>query len=248
MNIRILHFYPDLMNLYGSYANIPVLRRILERAGYSITVETVNPGENVPDISLNNADFIYMGAGMERRQKMVMEDFTRYAGEIKAAASDGVTMLFAGNALELLGSTVTDSAGHTWNGIALADFSVTQRTRRITGDVCGHTDLYPETVVGFMNKSGIVSGIQTPLLSSLEMGFGNDSERGAEGFHKNNVFASELTGPLLVKNPELLTVLASGILTRRGESVPETLTPDEWAVKGYNVTARELQLRAKALH
>ena len=30
MDIRIIHFYPDLMSLYGSYANVAVLRRALE--------------------------------------------------------------------------------------------------------------------------------------------------------------------------------------------------------------------------
>ena len=27
MDVHMLHFYPDLMNLYGSYANISVLDR-----------------------------------------------------------------------------------------------------------------------------------------------------------------------------------------------------------------------------
>ena len=29
MEIRILHFYPDLMSLYGSYANVSILKRKL---------------------------------------------------------------------------------------------------------------------------------------------------------------------------------------------------------------------------
>mgnify|MGYP004442181117 CR=1 FL=1 len=27
MEIKILHFYPDLMSLYGSYANVSILKR-----------------------------------------------------------------------------------------------------------------------------------------------------------------------------------------------------------------------------
>ena len=30
MEIKIIHFYPDLMSLYGSYANVSVLKRRLE--------------------------------------------------------------------------------------------------------------------------------------------------------------------------------------------------------------------------
>ena len=30
MELKIIHFYPDLMSLYGSYANVAVLKRYLE--------------------------------------------------------------------------------------------------------------------------------------------------------------------------------------------------------------------------
>ena len=33
MELNLLHFYPDLMSLYGSYANLSVLKRALERIG-----------------------------------------------------------------------------------------------------------------------------------------------------------------------------------------------------------------------
>ena len=36
MEVKILHIYPDLMSLYGSYANLSVLRRYLEYRGYEV--------------------------------------------------------------------------------------------------------------------------------------------------------------------------------------------------------------------
>ena len=45
MELKILHFYPDLMSLYGSYANAAVLRRTLEQLGNTVSVQTVQPGE-----------------------------------------------------------------------------------------------------------------------------------------------------------------------------------------------------------
>ena len=44
MDVKILHFYPDLMSLYGSYANVSLLRRTLERMGNSVSVERVEIG------------------------------------------------------------------------------------------------------------------------------------------------------------------------------------------------------------
>ena len=37
MRIQLLHLYPDLMNLYGEYANVAALRRSLERQGAADT-------------------------------------------------------------------------------------------------------------------------------------------------------------------------------------------------------------------
>lgn len=240
MNLTILHFYPDLMNLYGSYANVTVLSGLLQRLGHAVEIRNVVPGDGV---RFTDADFVYMGAGTERRQKFALSDFRRHADEIKAAASDGVTMLFAGTAMELLGESVTDADGNTIPGIALAPFQTAQHAKRVVGDVYGHTELFPEAVVGFMNKCGIVSGVDSPLLAALDMGFGNEAEHDAEGWHKHNVYASELTGPLLVKNPKLLEHVAAALLTRKGLTPPDTYPVDVWARQGYDVTARELAAR-----
>ena len=42
MELKILHFYPDLMSLYGSYANVSILKRTLEELGNTVTVERVD--------------------------------------------------------------------------------------------------------------------------------------------------------------------------------------------------------------
>lgn len=242
MNLTFFHFYPDLMNLYGSYANVAVFRRLLERLGHAVTVKTVAPGDAA---DLSDADFVYMGAGTERRQKFALADFRRYADDIRAAARDGVPMLFAGNAMEIIGARVTDVGGATVDGIGLAPFVTVQQAKRIVGDVYGHSRLFDAPVVGFMNKSGIVQGAERPLLSELDMGFGNEAERGAEGWAQGAVFASELTGPLLVKNPKLLERIAFETLRRKGADIPDEWPVDEWARKGYEVTARELAARCK---
>ncbi len=69
---------------------------------------------------------------------------------------------------------------------------------------------------------------------------------GPEGFHWKNVFASELTGPLLVKNPRLLETVAAAICARRGIPLPEERPSFPYAEAGYAITAEQLQLRAEA--
>ena len=242
MDIKILHFYPDLMSLYGSYANVSVLKRRLEQMGSTVTVTPALPGQ---EADLSGADFLYMGAGTEHAQKAALADFARYGEAVKSAAEDGVTMFFAGTAMELLGKSITDADGKAYNGIGLADFTAVQGTKRFVEDVYGHTDLYPDAVVGFMNKCSTISGVETPLMTSLSLGFGNEGEKTPEGFHRNNVFASQLTGPLLVKNPRMLDAVVDAIYRRRGEPLPAERPEDHWAEDGYRITAEQLKLRCE---
>lgn len=240
MELRMLHFYPDLMNLYGSYANVAVLKRYLEQLGHTVTVETVVPGGPA---EIAGADFLYMGAGTERAQKAALADFARFGEAVKTAAEDGVTMLFAGTAMELLGKTITDKDGTVYDGIGLADFTSVQGKTRLVEDVYGVTDLYDAPVVGFMNKCTAITGVETPLLTGVSLGYGNQGEKTPEGFHWKNVFASELTGPILVKNPRLLEAVAAAILARRGAALPEERPRNTWTEAGYAITAEQLKLR-----
>ena len=242
MEVKIVHFYPDLMSLYGSYANVAVLRRRLEAMGCAVTVQSVRPGE---EADIAGADFLFMGAGTERAERFAAGDLARFGPAVKAAAEDGCAMLFAGTAMELLGRSVTDKNGETYDGIGLAPFTTVQGDRRIVGDVYGAADLFPEAVVGFMNKCGLIRGVETPLLTGLTMGFGNETEKGPEGFHWKNVFASELTGPLLVKNPRLLEAVTAAIFARRGVPLPEDAPTDPYTEAGYAITAEQLRLRAE---
>ena len=239
MELRFLHIYPDLMNLYGSWGNLAILRRHLENLSNTVTVEEIRPGDAM-DVS--GADFIFMGAGTERSQKAAMEDLVRFGKELRAAADGGAAMLFCGTAMQLLGQSVTDAAGVVSTGLGVGDFSSEQGKNRFVGDVYGHTNLYESPVVGFMNSCTRITGVTTPLLTELSLGVGNGKEQGPEGFLKNNVFASELTGPILVKNPPLLRRVISAIYGRRGEELPE-LPVYRAEEEAYATACRELKAR-----
>ena len=96
MELTILHLYPDCMSLYGEYANVMVLRRHLEAAGVSVTVETAL-FEDAPDFE--HAGFIYMGAGPERTQKAALSALLPHKDALKAAVDRGAFLLFTGNAM-----------------------------------------------------------------------------------------------------------------------------------------------------
>ena len=109
-------------------------------------------------------------------------------------------------------------------------------------DVYGHTDLYEDAVVGFVNRCSVITGVETPLLTSMDMGHGNEGPCGPEGYHQGSVFASQLTGPILVKNPALLKIMVQAIYRHRGETCPE-IPVDQYMAEGWAITAEQLKTR-----
>lgn len=234
MNVTILHLFPDLMNLYGDWGNVAILRRTLEQMGHTVTVHAPNPGA---DLGLETAHVIYMGAGMESRAFHALETLRPYGTALKSLVEAGVPMVFCGTAMDLLGKTITDEAGAVHQGLGICVFTTVQGSRRLVGDVMGTCPVTDRPVVGYCNTASRFEGIDTPLLTALTLG-----DSAGSGLLYRNVVGSPLTGPLLVKNPELLRYVVTTLLHRNGvefEAVP--LSPA--AVAGHEVTVTALQNR-----
>lgn len=235
--MKILHLFHDVMNLYGEYANVAVLSRFLRELGEEVSVDTLSLYEQ-KDIS--GYDFYFMGAGTERRQKLVLPELMRYRDALRDAYEAGKVMLFTGNSFELLGACVKDAAGESHNGLNLFSFTTEESDRRIVGDCLADCAGLKKPIVGFMNKCSRTAGITHPFFT-LRMGVGNERSADGEGLHEKNCFGTHLTGPILVKNPELLRYFAVLL----GAKSPERVS---WPTmdQAYETTARELQKRLEA--
>ena len=240
MELTILHLYPDCMSLYGEYANVAVLRRHLETMGVTVTVRIAGL-DDTPD--LDGVGFVYMGAGTERGQKWALTALTPHAKSLKELLEGGTPALFTGNAMELLGESVTDRAGKVWPCLALADFATVETDKRAPEDVIAHSTLWEEPVVGFMNKCSHTTGVTTPLFDRLTLGEGNEKENGPEGYVSGNLLATHITGPALVKNPAFTRLLITRIFQREGWTLPETLPVLPHEEEAYQVTLQELSRR-----
>lgn len=240
MKLNILHLYPDGMSLYGEYANVAVLRRHLEAMGVSVTVETAL-FEDTPPFA--RADFLYMGAGTERTQKAALTALLPHREAMEAATDRGAVLLFTGNAMELLGASITDRAGKVWPALGFAGFTTVETDKRAPEDVIAHTTLWDSPAVGFMNKCSVTQGVESPLFERLSLGFGNEGEGGPEGYLSGNVFATHLTGPVLVKNPEFTDLLIRRLFAAKGWELPEALPVLPHEREAYAVTRKELETR-----
>ena len=241
MELTILHLYPDCMSLYGEYANVMVLRRHLEAMGVAVTVETAL-FEDTPDFE--RAGFIYMGAGTEHIQKAALTALLPHKDALKAAIGRGAVVLFTGNAMETLGRDITDAAGKRWPGLGLADLTTVETGRRDPVDVIAYPELWDSPVVGFMNKCSMTEDVASPLFGRLSLGFGNEEAKGAEGYVSGNVFATHITGPVLVKNPDFTDFLIRRIFAAKEWGLPEALPVLPYEREAYEVTLKELSARA----
>ena len=233
--MKLLHLYDDIMNLYGDYANVAALRRILENSGETVTVDKVSLGAWA---DLTDYDFVYIGSGTEENQKLVMEDLARYRGSLKAFIQNGKTALLTGNAFEMLGKSVTDSEGKVHEGLGLYDFTVTEQSKtRVTGDVIYGADFLDKPLVGFVNKCSEIQGIKDSLFT-VKMGLGDFEGTKAEGIRDRNLFGTHLTGPALIKNPHLLAYIAQCVTGKQ----PETAYLEHERA-GYEITLNELTKR-----
>ena len=231
--MKILHYYHDIMNLYGDYANVLALQDMLTRAGEEVVIEKKTIGDPV---QLSDYAFIYIGSGTERNQKVVLEDLRLHSDELREYIESGKPVLMTGNSFEMLGKMLTDCSGKTYQGLGLMNFTTTEQNKtRNTADAIFSVDFLERPLVGFINKCSTISGVVSPLFK-VKMGLGNQADDQHEGVRMKNLFGTHLTGPVLMKNPEFLTYITS-LLT---ENVPEVNPLQQ---NGYEITLKELTIR-----
>ena len=230
--MKILHLYHDLMNLYGDYANLLALCRILDSNQIEYTLEKKSLGD---ELTLNDYDFIYVGSGSEENQKAALSHLFDYKDDLKTYIESGKTALFTGNSLEMLGEKINSFLGE-FMGLNVFSFeTVEQNKTRNTADSIVTFNGQP--LVGFINKCSEIKGIENPLFE-VEMGLSNNTLEDGEGIIYKNFFGTHITGPILVKNPNFLKYLA------------ETLTKKELSLdafknemSGYKITLKKLEER-----
>lgn len=233
--IKILHLYHDIMNLYGEYANILALERILENNNVLYETDKLSVGDS---LNLMEYDFIYMGSGTESNQKFILEELQPYRQEMQNYIEAGKMLLMTGNSFEILGKELTDAEKKIYKGLGIFDFTVFEQDKiRQTADAVCLMEGQKRPLVGFINKCSSIYGIKTPLFQ-IKMGISNEKDQDTEGIRYKNLYGTHLTGPLLIKNPYFLAEIA-GILCEK-EMDDNYLTYEK---AGYEITLRELTKR-----
>ena len=223
--LRLVHLYPDLMNVYGDRGNVLALVRRAEWRGFQVEVREVSVGDRLDPL---NVDLIFFGGGQDREQTVVSEDFVvQKAQAVKDAVEEGAALLSVCGGYQLLGASYTTVDGQQLPGAGLFDVRSLPGPKRHIGNVLVETDLdgKPRTLVGFENHSGrTYLGAGVRALGRTVVGAGNNGEDHTEGAVYKGAIGCYLHGSLLPKNPWLADHLLATAL-RHATGAPVALTP-----------------------
>ena len=215
--LKILYLYPDILELYGDFGNIQVLRYRLEKRGIKATIDSYSIGDNPPNF--NKYDIVFAGGGADQEQSILAEDLLKYKENIKEAINNGVFFLLICGAYQLFGKYYKGVEGNIIPGLEVFDYyteAINDRKKRCIGNIIIEANLNGKTtkVIGFENHGGQTFDILKPFGKVL---FGNGNKFGdtQEGYFEKNVIATYLHGPLLSKNPKLADYIIKYCLDRK---------------------------------
>ena len=207
--MKILHLFPDLMNLYGEYANTLALQKSLSEKGRAAEIEKLSIDDT---FDFSDCDLIYIGSGTEKNQKVALEYLRPYTEQLKAALDGGKLILATGNSFEMFGGKITDRNGKEHEGLKLFGFTVTEGTERIVEDVSAEFE--ENKVIGFINKASKIEGVEKPFFV-IKQGTGNSgSTPNVEGIRQGGFYGTHIIGPLLMRNKCMADYFAQQLIER----------------------------------
>lgn len=236
--LRIVHMFPDLLNLYGDGGNVRVLTKRCLWRGIPVQVQQMTHGM---DVDLDQADIVFLGGGPDREQRLASTQLLAMADRLKAyVEQDGVVLAICGG-YQILGRQWL-LADETMEGLDIAGL-VTKRSDkdRIIDNVVLDSPLCSHPIVGYENHAGrtFLDEGQTPLGKVVNAeGHGNNDNDGEDGVVYRNCIGTYLHGPALGKNPELPDLLIARALERRAGhevSLPALDDSVELAANAYMV-------------
>lgn len=213
--LRIVHMFPDLLNLYGDLGNVRVLERRCQWRGIPVETVEVKHGQKV---DLSTADIVFLGGGPDREQKLASEQLLRMKDDLRAfVEADGVLLAICGG-YQILGSEWL-MGDESVEGLGILDI-VTRRggSRRLIENIALESPLSSRPVVGYENHAGrTYLGEGTVPFGKVvsKTGDGNNDVDHADGALYRNVIGTYLHGPLLGKNPEVADWLIARAVERR---------------------------------
>lgn len=212
MTLKILHLYPDLLNLYGDKGNIASLTKRALWRGIDVNIVACTKDEPVP--SLEDFDIIFLGGGPDKAEEMVCSFLKEQNVPLGDYIENEGVLLATCGGFSMLGKEFPTADGLT-EGLGVLSITTKVTDRRFIGNIILESPMTDSPIVGFENRLGkTLIGDYQPLGKVL-CGYGNTGDGSYEGLVYKNVIATHLHGPLLPKNPELCDEILTRALKKK---------------------------------
>ncbi len=224
--------YPEYNNLYGDRGNAEYLAKKLTLAGYEVEVVNTTLYDE-PRFVNGDVDFLLISPCEEKHQLTEIEVLKKYREAINSRIENGGVILATGNAFEIFGDYIEDAKGEKHDCLKLFPYYAKQFSRLRYND-CAVGEFDGMEITGFKNLLSHSYGENPAPFLKMKKGAGMNKETSVEGVHKNNLFATYHTGPILPLNPrftEYLIKLVDGDYTD---------VPLEYEQKAYESRIKEL--------
>ncbi|MEG0283764.1 MAG: hypothetical protein RR543_03525 [Erysipelotrichales bacterium] len=197
MEYHIYYILNDLLNLYSDSGNVKIMEAYAKELDLEPIVHYI---DDIKDIDFKKADFMMIGGGNDNQTLQAVEILKPIKKELKEAVENGLSLLAINSGYEMLGQSSTYEDKVEMLGVF--DYETIKLEERVVGNTVLDSDSF-DLIIGFSNHANQIkhSGVylgkviakQEDTLSSTK-----------EGFIYKNVIATNLHGPLLVKNPDLV--------------------------------------------
>lgn len=220
MQLKVLHLYHDIMDLYGDKGNIMTIKYRCEQRNIEFIYDTCTLCEKKDFSSYN---LIFMGGGADKEQLILSKDLLTKKEGLAKAMQDGVFFLLICGGYQLFGQYYVNAEGQRIDGLGFFDYRTekSDNKSRCIGNIYLDVDLDGNKfdVLGFENHGGQTFGNDESYFGKVVFGNGNYYGSKYEGFFKDNVLGTYMHGPLLPKNPALADFIIKKSLSKNYENI-----------------------------
>lgn len=212
--IKIVHLYPERMNIYGDYGNVIALQQRMNWRDIKNEVVSVGVGDKFP----SDADIVFIGGGQDKGQVVVAEDLANKQHQVHDFVESGGPLLAICGGYQLLGEYFISNDYGELPGIRVFNIVTKATDVRMIGNIVVESEQFGE-LVGFENHSGATEFVgRAQALGRVKKGFGNNPKDKLEGIIYKQAIGSYMHGSFLPKNPKVCDWLIEQALKRIGDN------------------------------
>ena len=201
--IRIINLLPELLGTYGDQGDVATLSWRLTMRGIENEIINATASEYAAGKIPADADFYLLGGGEDDAQVAAVE-ILRNQKTIVTAINNGAQIFAICAGFQLLGERFPASGGRVIEGLGLLPVVTESAEKRSVGELLLDSTIGIGKLTGFENHAGqsrFTDKLQP--LGTVISGIGNHKDEACDGAITDQIIATYMHGPALVRNPDL---------------------------------------------